>query len=337
MNKKMIALAVAAVMAPGFAAAEGASVSGFVDIIYTSDDNAEAFGADGEIDVRNTMGDVTVGLDVDFDLANSAGDAELEQAFFAWAAGPATVIGGVINNPIGLDAEDAPDMAMTSHSAVYGALDSQTVLSGNNIAGLAVAFAAGPATITAALLNDIQHADDDNGDDTHSMAVVVNMSPIEGLDLELGHVSQERDGITTGATSGNNWKLANGTDIIAGVGNVTNINAAYSMGQFSASLDYLMPSEVIDSVYDINFGYQVNDAIGLGLRISELAYAGTADVNGTSTDISALVYDESSTTLYASYSISDNLSAAVEYKSSETDMPGSNTDDSGTIELIATF
>lgn len=339
MNKKMIALAVAAAMVPGFAAAEGATVSGFVDIIYTGDGNTDSFSADGEIDVRSTMGDVTVGLDVDVDLANSAGDAELEQAFFAWNTGPATIIGGVINNPIGLDAEDAPDMAMTSHSMVYNALDSQTVLGGNNIAGLAAAFSAGPATITAALLNDIQHASDDSGDDTHSLALVVNMSPIDGLDLELGHVSQERDGVTvTGVTAGDaNYKLADGTNVIAGVGNVTNFNAAYTMGQFSASLDYLMPSEVIDSVYDITLGFQANDKLGLGLRFGELSYASTADVDGVSSDISSAVYDQSTTTLYASYSIADNLSAALEYKSSESDMPGSKTDDSATLELIATF
>ncbi len=166
MKKNLIALAVAAVMAPGFAAAEGASISGFADITHTSNSDVDqsVFNANGEIDVRNTMGSVTVGVDVDlflhgdnYDAAVADNDsATLEQAFFAWKATDAvTVIGGVFNNPIGWDAEDAPDMDMTSHTLSYNALDAATDLYGNNLAGVAAAFAAGPATITAAVLNDM--------------------------------------------------------------------------------------------------------------------------------------------------------------------------------------
>lgn len=347
MKKNMIALAVAAAMVPGFAAAEGATVSGFVEVSYTNssdlkdtaDAKTSAFGANGEIDVRNTMGDVTVGLDVDMDLAVGGGSAELEQAFFAWNAGAATIIGGVINNPIGLDAEDKPDMVMNTHSAVYDALDSQTALGGNNIAGLAAAFGAGPATVTLALLNDIGHNTDDNGDDTHSIAAVVNMSPIDGLDLELGHVTQEHDGVTvTGVTADDaNYKLADGTNVIAGVGNVTNFNAAYTMGQFSASLDYLMPSEVIDSVYDITLGFQANDKLGVALRISELAYADDADVDGVSSSLDGAVYDASAAALNVNYKIADNLKVAAELYTSETDAPGDEGKDKATIKFVATF
>ena len=350
MKKNMIALAVAAAMIPGFAAAEGATVSGYADITFKSTNDTSygnsgvknIFGAAAEINVRNTVGDVTVGADADIGVAtnNTNSSAQLEQAFFAWNAGPATIIGGVFNNPIGLDAEDSTDMVMVSHSAVYDALNSQTVLHGNNIAGVAAAFAAGPATITAALLNDLQHARDDSNNDTLSVALVANMSPMEGLDLELSHVTQESDGVTTGATGDAHNYTTNktGLDVNAGVGNVTNFNAAFTMGQVSASLDYLMPSEVVDSVYDLTLGFQANDALGVAVRFSETAYADKATINGAANqDLSAHLADTSSITLQASYKIADNLKLKLEHKADETDVAGSEDTSMTTAKFIATF
>ena len=155
MNKKLIALAVAGVIAGYGAAANAATtVSGFADIGYTIadetyDDSMIAgvglntkdgtFSSKGEIDVSSSMGDVSVRIDVDVDLSATGNGATLEQAHFAWDLGGATLIGGSFNNPMGADAQDKPDMEFNSHSVVYSILDNQTTSNdGNNLVGVAV-------------------------------------------------------------------------------------------------------------------------------------------------------------------------------------------------------
>lgn len=321
MKKNLIALAVAAAMVPGFAAAEGASVSGFADITYTNDDDTSVFNANGEIDVRNTMGAVTVGVDVDVYLHGTAYDAAvanndsatLEQAFFAWKATDAvTVIGGVFNNPIGWDAEDAPDMDMTSHTLSYNALDDQTDLYGNNLAGVAAAFAVGPATITAAVLNDIGHKDSDGNPsvDDHSFAVVANFAAMEGLDIEAGYVTQADDNGLHGTPNTNGL----------GVGNVADVNATFKQGPLTVKFDYFMPSEVIDSIIGIYGRYNINEQVGVAARY-EVSSPDTGD-------------DTTAATLYASYALADNLSVAAEWRSEDD---GTNDDDAATLEFIAKF
>ena len=112
-------------------------VSGFADIIYTQTDeaadisgqdnpNEKKFSADAEVDFIVTPADgVTARIDIDFDLATNGGNningggadsGRIEQAFFAWNIneGPLTLVGGVFNNPMGQDAEDAPDINFTN-------------------------------------------------------------------------------------------------------------------------------------------------------------------------------------------------------------------------------
>jgi len=327
MKKKLLPLAIAAAMAPGFASA-AADVSGFVDIIYTiADDSGQVapattnsnegkFKADGEVDFSASPTDgVTVRVDVDLALglnggANGSGPVNtgpadsgtIEQAFFAWGATEGvTVIGGVFNNPIGYEAEDAPDIDFTSRGYVYSTLDGQTTLAGDNIAGLAVAGVVGPATITAALLNDLGQVNDEN-----SIAFVVNYTPIEGLDLEAGLVTQTSKGTAT----------ALGTS----AGDVTNFNVVYAPTQvagLTVGLDYLDADALTDSMYDLWAGYSFG-AAAVKARLSD---------DGTA----------SATSLYASYQVAPNLAAALEIRSDDPGTAGSTTSDMTTLELIASF
>ena len=363
-TKKALPLAIAVAMTPGFASA--AEVSGFADIFYTITDDSSAvenstnpaegkFTADGEVDFIASPADgVTVRVDVDLTLGlagettDSNGDtvaldgrgASIEQAFFAWGATEGvTILGGVFNNPIGYEAEDAPDMDFSSHGAVYTALDSQTALAGDNIAGLAAAFAVGPATITAALLNDLAQTDEKN-----SLALIVNYAPMEGLDLEVGMVTQESNRYTgtTAATSGSANALS--------VGNATNFNAVFTgVENLTVGVDYLMGSEVVDSAYDLWAGYSFGD-FGVKVRQSAISYNSTevgniadklgADATTALEEASLASSDQSSTTLYLSYQVASNLSAAFEYRKNTvdaTDNSKEKTDDIITLELIATF
>ncbi|HED36036.1 MAG TPA: hypothetical protein ENJ08_17720 [Gammaproteobacteria bacterium] len=332
MNKKLIALAVAGTFAGYGAVASAATVSGFANIIYTAVDDAAGpaagssaknpnegkFGADAEIDVIATSGAVTTRVDVDLNLTGGGDSGTLEQAMFAWDLGAVTLIGGVFNNPIGADAEDAPDMDFTTHSVVYNILDHQTARDGNNITGVAVAGAVGPVTLTGAFLNDIQDANEEN-----SLAFVVNYSPIAGLDLEAGFVTQD-DQMNTATPPA-----------ATTAGDVANFNVIYSIKGFTVGLDYLAPSNIIDSAYTIWGGYTHGD-FNFKVRTESVAWEATGAA------------DHDVNTLYATYAANENLSIALEFRDGDqgaATAPGNTAnaitgvaqDSVATLEFIATF
>ncbi len=317
MKKKLLPLAIAAAMAPGFAAA--ADVSGFVDVIYTlADDQAAGvttpsptegkFVASGEIDVSASPADgVTVRMDVDVDSVSD--DVKIEQAFFAWGATEGvTVIGGVFNNPIGKEAQDAPDMWGTNAGVINNILNDQTALDGNNVAGLAVMGDIGPATVTAGLLNDLANSDEEN-----SFALVVNASPVDGLDLELGFVTSadQADSANAAAAEG-----------------VTDFNVSYmipGVDGLSVALDYMVAGAVVDSAYEFMINYSMGD-FGAGVRLEAVAWESGAD-------------DSERTTIHGSYQVASNLVAILEIADGDDVNPGAGieADSLTTLELIATF
>lgn len=314
MKKSVLSLAIAAVMAPGFAAA--ADVSGFADIGYTISNDANTaaegvFAANGEVDFSaSPAGGVTVRVDADLNIATNDGNnasgsvggvadsGVIEQAFFAWGVTEGvTVIGGVFNNPIGYEAEDAADMRFISHGQIYDTLNNQTALHGDNVAGLAAAAKVGPATVTVAYLDDIGLVADEN-----SMALVVNYSPIKGLDLEAGMVTQSDKG-TTNAVAGTS------------AGDVTNFNVVYSPEQvagLSVGLDYLDADALTDAQMDIWASYDFGNA-GVAVRQSD---------DGTNSDIAFAL----------SYKVAANLAATVEVQSNDV----ANTD-ATLLRLVAKF
>jgi hypothetical protein len=349
MKKKLLPLAIAAAMAPGFAAA--ADTSGFVDIIYTAaDDEADntgfpdatknanngKFGASGEVDVSGMPADgVTVRMDVDLtaamDTATGA-SATLEQAFFAWGVTEGvTVLGGVFNDPVGQEAEDAPDMNFTNHSVVYNILNGQTALYGNNVAGVAVAGGVGPATITLGVLNDLAQSDEAN-----SIAFVINGSPMAGLDLELGVVSQASQTDSAAAATTTHGISAE---------NVTDFNVSYAPAQvagLTVGLDYMTPSKVIDSAYEFWAGYDFGNGFGVKVRQEAVAWeaSGVDDVTRTSFNISyqaasnlSIILESASGDGITTSSGIDTLAGAGTGKT----VTGVQQDNLTTLELVGTF
>ena len=316
MKKKALPLAVAAAMVPGFAAA--ADTSGYTDVIYTiTDENAgvsqvaneDKFTASGEIDVSASPTDgATARVDVDLmlDPAGGGDSAVLEQAFFAWGA-PAnmTVIGGVFNNPIGYEAEDRPDRTFSTRGYVYSILDGQTALHGNTAAGLPRAARVGPATATIAYLNDLGQTNEEN-----SVAVVINYSPLQGLDLELGFATQ-----------------ADQTQNAASAEDITDFNVVYMPSQvagLSVGLDYLTTGKIVDAAYDLWAGYDFGNGFGVALRFSDVDYT-TASANA----------DADATSFQVSYQIASNLSTSLEMRSESPE--GSADNDDLLLEFVATF
>lgn len=338
MNKKLIAIAVtSALVAPGLALADDAKANGFVDIIYKIQDepadvpggknpNQGKFGADGEVDFSVSPADgVTARVDANLDLSAGATSGGLEQGFFAWAVTPGvTVLGGVFNDPIGQDAEDAPDMNFTSHTAVYNILNHQTALTGNNVAGVAAAGALGRVNVTVGLLNDLGQADEKN-----SLALVLGGSPLENLKLEFGYVTHDTQDLAGVAqTAGNVWDL----------------NGTYSTAGFTVGVDYLAAEEIVDAAYNVWGGYDFGNGFGVKVRYDSVGW--------TNTGLSAGVKDVSSTTVYASYQAAKNLAIGLEVSSGDNGNfnTTTNTDSTiaqpvsgigdgsvATLEFIATF
>ncbi|MCF6256817.1 MAG: porin [Gammaproteobacteria bacterium] len=323
-KKNMVALAVAgALVSPLAVMAADAEVSGFIDVIANTDRDP-VFTADAEIDVSKEVGAVTVRVDFDMNLAVNGGttgtdSGRLEQAFFSWAATEqVTILGGLFNSPIGQEAEDAPDLNFTSHSAIWNILDNQTALYGNNLAGVAAAIAAGPATVTLAVVDDLGFATSGTAPDEKgktSVALVVNAAPMPGLDLELGYVTQDD---VNGA--------GNGT-----AGDVLDFNAAFKTGPVTLGLDYLTADNVVDNAVNLWVGFEASPEITVKARYETVAF----EANG--------VDDSTKITLHAAYSIEDNLLVALEWSDGETDdttqdaISGIINDNTTTLEFVGTF
>ncbi|GEM_PF-948785 len=324
------------------------------------------FAADAEIDVVSTVGSVTARVDVDLRLNGTGGasaggaldtdgdgtltpaeiaaasdtdtdtnGASIEQAMFAWDLDAVTLIGGVFNNPIGYEAEDVTDMIFNYHGAVYTALDSQTKLDGDNVAGVAVAGAVGPVTLTGAFLNDLGQVSEEN-----TFALIANYSPIAGLDLELGLATQVGN-----AAVGDNTIGALNTS----VGDVTNFNVVYTgVENLTLGLDYLAGDVVLDSAYDLWAGYYVGSGFSVNARFSDIDLNNadvTTLVNNVATiatDLKAVglpVGDSETTTINLTYKIAKNLKAALEVSTSDVTLLSnpSTSNDLTTLKLLATF
>lgn len=286
MKRALIALAVVSVL-PAVAWADSPNVSGFADITYNKDSKLSLFKANAEVDVKAKTGDSTsVRLDTDLALAINDGvnanvdgpydSAVIEQAYFAFTGiEKLTVIGGVFNNPIGWEGGDAPDMYQVSHGQISGILDGQTKLYGNNLAGVALAGAVGPVTLTGGVLNDLGH----NDLKKNSFAIVANVEAMKGLDFELGYVTQEK-----------------------GAENVLDVNATYKIQGFTVGAEFLTADKIVDTAMGVTANYRYNDKFGATIRFDNLGFeaAGAKDSTGI--------------TVAGSYSLDKNLDVRAEYK-----------------------
>lgn len=334
MKKTLIALAVAAAVVPGFAAA--ADVSGFADINYTSAssvlngpagakvfDNGGStkgnqFDANTEIDVRSSVDNVTVGVDVDVSMATNVGTSSvnLEQAFFAMKATDAlTVIGGIFNNPLNYEHQDVTSRVMNSQGQIAKLFDDQTALYENNVAGVAGAYNMGMATVTVAVLDALNHdTAGTNKNAQNSFAAQVALAPMDGLTVKAGMVTQNKNSSSAATSS-----VAVGN---RNVGNVWDVNAEYKAGGLTAAVEVVGAEEVVDTAYAVYGKYAVTDAVAVGLRYDDVSYQVAGVKNTTSASINA------------SYALAKNLAAALEYRSNDD---GAKTDDSVRVKFIAKF
>lgn len=266
MNKKLIAITVVGTLAaPVGVFAASADVKGYADIGYMLVDEAAdgtgiggtnpsegKFTANGEVDF--TAGNDTVSARIDADLFLSPGaatsGAQIEQAYFAWKAREnVTVLGGVFNDPIGLEAEDTWDLKTITHGLFYGVLDSATALDGDNVAGVAAAVGLGPVSVTVGLLNDLAQANEES-----SIALVVGGEVVKNLSAEFGYVTQK-----TGAE------------------NVWDLNATYTMGGLGLNAEIMDAAKVLDVSYGVGASYDFGNGFDAALNYDTLTFDGGGD------------------------------------------------------------
>ena len=292
---------------------ESMEVSGFIDIIYTGVDEAAdvaggtnpnegKFTADGEIDISSTYDKVTVRMDVDV-RAGGTDNGDLEQAFFAAAlTDQYTVIGGVFNNPVGWEAHDAPDMYQTSHAINWNILEGATALYGNNVAGVAVAANWGMFYATGAVLNDLAQTDEEN-----SLALVGGLKPLEGLDIELGIVTQADKDNAGAATAGN----------------VTDLNATWMIGDLTLAAEVLVADAIIDNSSLVLANYAFGGGLGLTGRYEMVNFADKSD--------------STRMTIAGSWQAAKNLAILAELSDTDNSTAGAPDGKAITLEFIGTF
>lgn len=252
-------------------------LSGFMDTIYTLSDgthdpdpspNAQKWDVTAELDYKMDLATGVSGrMDLDFNLAGNAGyggsdSGKMEQAFISWQTMPELrVTGGVFNNPLGLEAEDAPDMYQISHGQIYNIFDGETALYGNNVAGIAVSGVVGPVVITGALLNDL-------GDvaEKTSFAAVANYKPMKELETEFGIMTED-----------------------AGAERLIDANMTYKRALFTVGAELLLASALYDNALGLMGNYEVNDQLSATVRYDTVSYEASG-VDNTSTITLAALY-----------------------------------------------
>ncbi len=314
MKRSLLALAVGSLSLSAYAD-NSVSVSGFTDITYTNENTKSVFLANAEVDIEGKTENAMVRIDYDLAIGTNGGgninaatpngpadSGIIEQAYFAYSGLPmVTVIGGVFNNPIGWEAEDAPGKYQITSGQIYGILDGQTALYGNNIAGVAAAIdLMGMGSVTLAGLNDISLQNSDGGTslDENSFAAVVNLTPMKGLDLEVGYVTQQ-----------------------ANAGNVYDINATYSNFGAMVGLEFLGAENIVDSAVGVTLNYMLMDDLGATFRYDTVSLT---DVDDANVSITGAV----------SYALASNVTVLAELRRDDN---GSVTDDQLNLEFVATF
>lgn len=302
MKKTTIAMAVAGAMfAAGSAFAEGVTVGGYtaVDWLLTNDaDDTQ----EGQFSVPET--------EVNFDTENlfvaagasDSSDFVINQAFvkYAFANGWA-MHAGKFDTHLTDDERNAPDREFIQHSLLFDVLAD---VGGHSMVGARVSGDLGMANVTVGYGNDASVTPGGATDGENSVMLLVNASPMEGLDLELGVLTQDKDG--------------------SGVGTLTDINGTYMISGFTVGADFLSGADgdtgEFDNGYGLWAGYDFGNGFGVKARLETASIVDGDDVDATE--------------IQASYAMNDNVAVRVSLHNIDN---GTDDFDTGVVQLIGTF
>lgn len=288
--KKLTVLAPLAFVLPTMAfSAEAGNLkhSGFVDIVFTlsdgTDENLNAanestidkkFGASGELDLESDLNPRTK-LRLDLDLSTGDDSAVFEQARLDYAINQNMGLkAGIFNNNLGFEKEDAPDMYQTSHSQLWDIWNEQTALNGNNLAGVEFSANVAIVTLTAGLVNDLNHTDEEI-----SFKFAADIQAMDSMNITVGLITAD-EGVAGDAKAGTiidgaiTWKWNN---LMVG-GEVMSADEIYDLGvQATANYaftDFMSGTARFDYVdYEANFDKSTSLTIGALFTVSKNLYA----------------------------------------------------------------
>jgi hypothetical protein len=326
--RKISLLAAAVAMTASAAHADiqigkGLTVGGYLDATYknvSSDvagaDSAGFNAANGEVDF---MMDFSKGLTARVDLdatstpstvTNTTNGVSLEQIRVDYAFGQSKLTVGKFDTFIGLEGLESPDLYQITNSLSFDTEPTQHT-------GVSYAYDAGKWNLAVALVNDIFAVDNGNlaGDKKElSYAAHVGIKPVDSLSFNINYAIDNK---TTAGVSAD-------TDLWT-------IDGSYSNHGWTLGAEYV--SKNIDKgneqdAWMLMVNYMFTEQFGLTGRYSTEE---TDSVAGTK------VSDKSEYTLAASYAVTPNWSALVEYRMDKNDLTANSDSNTIALETILTF
>lgn len=315
--RKLHVLAAAAAMTASSLFADvqigkGLSVGGYIDMYYqnasatdagagatAADNDATGFNAaTAEIDFMMDFGD---GLTAQVDLEGNVGsdgavdingnpisEVAVEQARIDYAMGQGTFTFGKFDTFIGLEGLEAPDLYQFSNSLTFALEPTQHE-------GILYAYDNGKVNFAVAIVNSLgsNNANTAGDGEELSYAAHLGFTPSEALSINLNYGTEENTVANTGA----------GFDIITA--DVSYSNHGWTLGAEYVSVDPEgAGAETTAFMFMVN--YMFTEQFGLTGRFS------TAE-----TDAAGAKPEASEFTLAASYAITPNWAALIEYRTEE--------------------
>lgn len=330
---------------------KGLSVSGFVDMAYenVSETNA-GVDTDSSGFMYNTaeidfMMDFGGGLSAQFDLEGNAGgddgssndgDIELEQAKIMYSTGEHTFTFGKQDAFIGLEGLEAPDLYQYSNSLTWDEQFTQQE-------GIAYGYDNGTFNLAVGIYNSLGSDEGNDGGDGEelSYAFHVGWTPSDAVSVNFNYAIENDTTPAVAAVAAvpsdvTTLPITLGSAAVAAVPEMDNgydymsADVSYSNHGWTVGAEYVTKDYDVDSettAYMVMANYMFNEQFGLTARMS---VAEDEDADGDTTR------DASEFTLSASYAITPNWFALVEYRTDEDDEADTETDTIA-VEALLTF
>jgi hypothetical protein len=314
--RKLHILAAAAAMTAGSLFADvqigkGLSVSGYLDMTYqqasvdtavstaapASADTAGFNATTAEIDFAMDFGGgLTAQIDLEGSVAsdNSATkEIAVEQARIDYAIGQGSLTLGKFDTFIGLEGLEAPDLYQYSNSLTFALEPTQHE-------GLLYSFDNGNWNFAFAIVNSLgsDNANSNGDSEELSYAAHVGFTPSEALSFNLNYGTESED--ATGTVVNSEYNLI--------TADVSYSNHGWTVGAEYVSIDPDLAGAVETTGYMLMANYMINEQFGLTGRYST-----------TEEDTAGVTADATEFTFAASYAVTPNWSALIEYRSEEFD------------------
>ena len=290
--------------------------SGFVDLVWTLSDGTDLgingdegqFNTSGELDIESKLKDgITLRIDADVNPSTSGSDsARLEQIYLKWEIAPKlSLMGGVFNNKLTFEKEDAPDIYQVTHGQLWDIWNTSTAEDGNNLQGVELSYQLEKVNLFIGYLNDLNNTPDKN-----SLEIAAEINAVKDMDITLGLITQDQNLET-----------------------IFDIFASYKNNNLLFAGEIMIADEQIDNALMLMANIKIDEKLSATVRYDLVNY-----------DDAFLADSTSSLTLAGLYSISNNLYANAEIRFNNDDnLPiaapriGEGDGTTARLELIATF